>query len=172
MRRGLPRSTVQPMPTVFEGGPYLNEALLCERLLQEKDGMLTIVRVVDKITVSPPPGPEPAPTQMQPFLASLTLVVGLKAGAARGTYTLTVRPQDPDGADLEGNDISISFSGADDAQGITTIVNMNLGIQHDGLYWFNILLNGELISRVPLRIEYQPVQDAQLQAPAAPANSE
>jgi hypothetical protein len=38
------------MPTVFETGPYLVTAVLCERAIQENDGVLSLIRMVDKIT--------------------------------------------------------------------------------------------------------------------------
>jgi Family of unknown function (DUF6941) len=160
------------MPTVFEDGPYLNSALLSERTIQETDGVLTLVRVVDKLTATPAIRTEPQSTQMPAFLASLYLTVILRAGRARGDYLLTVRPVDPTGAQLPDSDNTVTFTGNDDGAGANVLINMNLGVQHEGLYWFNILLNGQLLTRVPLHIEYQPVQDAQLQAPAAPANSE
>jgi Family of unknown function (DUF6941) len=168
----LLRSTVQPMPTVFKDGPYLNSALLNERTIQEIDGVLTLVRVVDKVTTRAFGTTEPQPAEMPAFMASLYLTVILRAGRARGDYLLTVRPEDPTGAQLPGSENQLTFTGTDDGAGASVIINMNLGIQHEGLYWFNILLNDQLLTRVPLRIEYQPVQDAQLQAPAAPANSE
>jgi hypothetical protein len=30
------------------GGPYLNAALLCEKVLQERDGVLSIIRIIDR----------------------------------------------------------------------------------------------------------------------------
>lgn len=102
---------------------------------------------------------------MQPFPVSLSLVVLMKAGQARGEYTLGIRPQDPTGAQLPLLETPVVFTGADDGQGANVVVNLNLGIQHEGLYWFDLLLSGELITRVPLRTEYRQAGD---QAPPAP----
>jgi hypothetical protein len=159
------------MPTVFEDGPYLNMAVFSERTIQETDGVLTLVRVVDKITARPPAGAEPQP-QMPSFMAQLYLTVILKAGRARGDYLLTVRPVDPTGAQLPDSPNPVTFTDADDGAGANVIINVNLGVHHEGLYWFNILLNDQLLTRVPLRIEYQPLQGPQPQGPVAPANSE
>jgi hypothetical protein len=160
------------MPTVFENGPYLVSALLNERTIQEADGVLTLVRVVDKVTATPGSWTEPQASEMPAFLVSLYLTIILKAGRARGDYVLAVRPEDPTGAVLPASENSITFAGTDDGAGANVIINMNLGIQHVGLYWFNVLLDDQLLTRVPLRIEYEPVQDARLQAPVAPASSE
>jgi hypothetical protein len=160
------------MPTVFENGPYLVSALLSERTIQETDGVLTLVRVVDKVTATSGSPTEPHPSEMPAFLVSLYLTIILKAGRARGDYLLAVRPEDPTGAVLTASENPITFTGTDDGAGANVVINMNLGIRHVGLYWFNVLLDDQLLTRVPLRIEYEPVQDARLQAPAAPASSE
>jgi hypothetical protein len=34
------------------GGPYIGAAFLCEKILQEKDGVLSAIRIVDRITHS------------------------------------------------------------------------------------------------------------------------
>jgi hypothetical protein len=160
------------MPTVFENGPYLVSALLSERTIQETDGVLTLVRVVDKVTASPVSLTEAQPSEMPAFLVSLYLTIILKAGRARGNYLLAVRPEDPTGAMLPASENPITFTGTDDGAGANVLINMNLGVQHVGLYWFDVLLDDQLLTRVPLRIEYQPVQDARPQAPVAPASSE
>jgi hypothetical protein len=160
------------MPTVFEEGPYLNGAVLCERAIQETDGVITIVRIVDKVVAQPLPIANAPPTSaMQPFPLSLSLVVLIKAGGARGSYTLAIRPQDPTGTQLQALETPLSFTGTDDGQGANVVINLNLGIQHEGLYWFDVILTGELLTRVPLHIEYRPAGDQPPPAPQARGTS-
>ncbi len=33
-------------------GPYLIAALLCEKVLQEKDGIISVIRMIDRITLT------------------------------------------------------------------------------------------------------------------------
>lgn len=33
------------------GGPYVNAALICEKVLQETDGVLSVVRIIDRFTI-------------------------------------------------------------------------------------------------------------------------
>ncbi len=35
-----------------QGGPYLQAAFFCERLLEEADGVLSAIRIVDTVTIS------------------------------------------------------------------------------------------------------------------------
>jgi hypothetical protein len=66
----------------FERGPYLIAAVLCERTLQEADGTLSIMRIVDKVTgQSQRPG-ETIPAAMPPLAVSLELAVVMKSGEA------------------------------------------------------------------------------------------
>jgi hypothetical protein len=120
---------------------------------------LTLVRIVDKVIASPAPGTSLQEGRLPPFLVSLTLVVILRAGGATGDYTVAAVPMEPNGTRLPPVEAPVSFGGADPGQAANVVINMNLGVQHDGLYWFDILLNGKLVSRVPLRIEYRPAED-------------
>lgn len=40
-------------------GPYLQAALLCERVMEEKDGVLSVIRIIDRLihTALGPAGP-------------------------------------------------------------------------------------------------------------------
>lgn len=40
------------------GGPYLKAALLCEKVLQEQDGVVTLVRIIDRFVTQVPSGKE------------------------------------------------------------------------------------------------------------------
>jgi hypothetical protein len=56
-------SEVRP-PAVPSDGPHVGIAVLCEKVLQEGDGVLSLIRVVDRIIHSAV-GPE-APDEMPP----------------------------------------------------------------------------------------------------------
>lgn len=70
-------------------GPYLQMALFCDRVLQEKDGVLSVIRVIDRINVnvSDPAAPE----QMPPIPISTNLVVGMKSGGGQGKANVKSR---------------------------------------------------------------------------------
>lgn len=82
---------------------------------------------------------------------------------------MKVRPHEPDGTALPDNDVPVSFTGSDPGQGANILINMNLGVRHEGMYWFDVFLNDRMISRIPLRIEYRPAEG---QLPPAPQASE
>jgi len=135
-------------------GPHLGMATFCERVLQEKDGVLTIVRVIDRIIVAVR-GTE-LPRDMPAGQISLTLAIILRSGDAKGRHSLRVRPELPSTEHL-AHEMPVLFEGEDRA--VNAVIQMNLPITQEGLYWFDVFLDeDQCLTRVPLRIVYQPIQ--------------
>jgi hypothetical protein len=144
------------MPDV--GGPYVNLAAICERVLQEGDGSLSLIRVIDRFVVSSV-GPD-VPTTMPPQTLQLTIVVSLRPGQAVGRYNVTLRPETPSGQQLDAIDLPVNFEGGAD-RGVNLIVRTDFVAELEGLYWFDVLLDGStLLTRVPVRVLYQPQRTA------------
>ncbi|MGH2732190.1 MAG: DUF6941 family protein [Actinomycetota bacterium] len=145
----------QPPPGLQ--GPHVAMAVICERVLQEQDGVLSIIRVIDRIIHSRS-GPD-VPTEMPPVEFNLTILVTLKSGAARGRRTIKIRPETPAGVQLQENELPILFEGEE--RGTNLIINVGLKAEYEGLYWFDVLLDDNtLLTRIPLRIIYQPQRTA------------
>lgn len=138
------------MVTVFERGPYLQAALICERVLQEANGVLSLIRVVDRVTRSVA-GPA-APEVMEPFTYPLTIVIMLKSGPARGSYQVRIDIEPPSGMRRPGPSMPALLEGED--RGVNVVVNMNLQFTEQGLHWFDVYFDNTLISRMPFRIVY------------------
>jgi len=138
-------------------GPHLSLAVLCERVLQEGDGVPSLIRVVDRITQSAV-GPE-APEAMPPVPVALTLALAFKSGAARGRHAIRVRLEPPSGLQ-QPSEVSfpVLFEGED--KGVNIFSPLNMIAEQEGLYWLDIYVDEaeEPITRVPLRIVYQPLR--------------
>ena len=134
--------------------PYLAFALLCEKVLRERDDTLTFVRVVDRVNLTVqswgPSGPE-LPTLAPVQIVALTLVIGLKSGPARGTGQLKVEIDSPSGFKYPALEVGVNFEGDDD-RGLNVIVPFQFPAQDQGIYWFLVTLDGELLTKVPLRV--------------------
>jgi len=140
------------MPTGAEphDGPYLAMAVFCDRVLQENNGVLSLIRVVDRINVS---GGGGAPEEMPAIPLQLTAVLSFKSGFAKGKYTITLQPVTPSGKVLSPSKMQALFEGDD--RGVNLIVNIALSVSEEGLYWFDLLVEEQLVTRMPLRILYQ-----------------
>jgi hypothetical protein len=139
-----------------EAGPLLAAALLCERVIEDKEGVLSIIRIVDNFTVSlpvitPPPGSTP--------VVVLTLLVSFKAGQAKGTYQVELRLRSASGKPLKGMGEhpkpSFTFAGEQPEQGANIVINAGVPANEPGLYYFDVLLDGAFVTSVPFRIREQ-----------------
>lgn len=139
--------------TAESSGPYLVAALLCEKVLQEKDETISIIRMIDRITltISALGSPETIPSTT----INLSALIALKSGSARGRGTVKLRVELPSGLKLPDQLLPVLFEGDD--RGVNLIVAINMIIDQEGIYWFDVLLDERLLTRVPLRILYQRI---------------
>ena len=127
---------------------HLAMAVFCEKVLRETDNVLSVVRVIDRFNVV---GATP---EMQPALLEFTILISFKSGFLRGKQPLTVRPKNPDGNDMPSMTFPMLFEGDED-RGNALITPTQFLVDREGLYWFEVYLNEELITRMPLRVAYQ-----------------
>lgn len=142
-----------PAPDLY-AGPWLQAALFCDSWVEGKDGALTLVRVVDSMIVEV--GPDGAPSVSQSL--GLKLVLMLKSGQARGRHELSLTLEEPSGIRHAPRHADLFFPG--DEQGVNLLTEVQLGVQ-EGLFWFDVAVNGRLLTRVPYRVRFQ-------RSPAAP----
>ncbi len=129
------------------GGPYLAAALFCEKVLREGDGVLSLIRVVDRWTVNGPSD------QMPVTVIQTNLVIIAKSGMHRGSSNVTVTPIAPSGEKLPTLSFPVLFEGDDD-RGIGIAAGMGFPVSEHGVYWFEVFIDGQLTTRVPLRVIY------------------
>ncbi len=129
-------------------GPFLQVAVLCESVLREVDGRISLIRLVDQLNVAG------AMKEMQPQPVSLHMVVGFKAGMAHGKYTVRIIGRLPQsGSELIAAEQGVYFEGQD--RGVNAVFFLNMLMPEEGVFWFDVLLEGVPVTRVPLRIMYQ-----------------
>jgi hypothetical protein len=139
-------------------GPHVQAAMLCEKVIEDKQNVLTLVRVVDELTHTVV-GPE-VPDEMPQFTTDLTMVVMLKADQARGRYSIKIRPWEPSGRDLPVVQTPLHLTPG--YGGVNLVLPFQFPIEHEGVYWFDVLFStgpgheDRLLSRVPLHVKYQP----------------
>jgi hypothetical protein len=138
-------------------------AVLCEKVLEDRDGVLSVIRIVDGVTRSAV-GPE-APDQMPPFVSDdLTMVISLKSEQAKGRFGIKVRPEAPGGMQLPPVEQAINLSPG--GGGVNIVMPMVLPLNEEGVYWFDVFLTQprggaeQLLTRVPLEVQYLPQRPA------------
>jgi len=134
-------------------GPFLKAAVFCENVIEGKDGVLSLIRIIDRITITAA-GPE-VPTEMPQLEGLLKLVLMFVSGRASGTHDVQVRVEKPNGTAVEAWGGTVFFEGED--RGANAVIQMSTEFQFEGLYWFDILFDGAQVTRVPFRLIYQRV---------------
>jgi hypothetical protein len=136
-------------------GPYVQLAAFCEKVLREADGALSLIRVIDRLTVTAHgPGSGELPAELPEGNLHVTLVVTLKADDARGRYPISLRVQQPSGVYLPERSFDAMFEGEE--RGVNLILDLQVEAL-EGLYWFDVSINERLLTRIPLRVIYQRI---------------
>ena len=135
-----------------EGGPFLQAALICERILTEADGTVSAIRIIDRFFITPNPGQPPAAT-MPAVVMSHTLFVTFKSGAVHGRLTAKLVFRGPSGLKLQEVSIPVLLEG--DERGANLIIPYQIQVEEEGLYWFDVYLDDKLMTKVPFRVIYQ-----------------
>jgi hypothetical protein len=134
------------------GGPYLASAFFCEKVLREQDGVLSVIRIVDRWNIQ-------GPTQdMVPTVIQAFLVVLFKSGIYRGQANLTVTPISPQNVRMQPIALPVLFEGEDE-RGAGIVIPMGFPVQEHGTYWFEVALTmgsnaPQVVTAIPMRVAY------------------
>lgn len=148
-------------------GPHISAAFLCEKVLTERDGVASFIRVVERFTIPTmpklppgvafPPGIQfPAPT------IQFNLVAILKSGdLGTGKFNMKIQLIKPDGNAMPSNPIPIFFNGSDE-NGVAVISPVTIPNPEEGLHWFDVYFEDRLLTRIPMRVFYQEMNLMQM----------
>jgi len=129
--------------------PYLKVGAICERVLEEKDNVLSLIRIIDRFTITIT-GKE-LPDKLPEGITTLTIVMSWFGGL--GMHEAAFEIVSP-GGETQPSPRSWSFNLDSLNQGHNIIVTLPLRITRPGVYWVEFLLNGQVKSRIPFQILY------------------
>ena len=121
--------------------PDLQSSLICDDVRQERNGKFMLIGLFDAIHAE----------QLPLNFAKICLVTRWCSG--EGTFTQHSRIMHPDQQTIlaEGKDVQVRLSSAE-AAATSVEVFMNIAFPQTGTYWVEILLEGDLKIRYPLRV--------------------
>jgi len=145
---------------MIEEGPYLQAAALCERLLEEKDSVLTLVRLIDQVSLLP--FTPAAGVIYPPYI--IWAVLTFKSGSVQGTRTVTLRTPPQLGLTKPDTSVEVTFEGG--IKGVNVMIQMSItpGRAQGGDHWLDVVLDEQIVTRVPLRITYGQAAEHDSQA--------
>ena len=120
-------------------GPWLQTAVLCERVAGDREGRLAAVNVLEGVAVDPG-----ARFEVQ-------LIVVIVRGGHAGPIRLEVAAIDPQGAiagrlEVEGDPSAVATAHS------RIVLPIEL-VATPGVWWFEIRFAGAIATRVPLRVD-------------------
>lgn len=134
--------------------PYLAAAFLCERVLLEKDEVLTAVRIVDTFHVSVPKN---LPADAKPAI-QITVLLGFKKaiGDQPEKHQAALRVQAPSGEISERPPTLDFYFKAEEVTGANLILTLNLPVREFGTYRIDVLVDDDHVTTIPFRLLERP----------------
>ena len=130
-------------------GPWVQVAAFCDQVVIDKTETLTLVRVIDQVTLIPPRR-QAAPHRR--WVGGFALA--LKAGDVYGAGEIVLVMMRPNGKRTTVGRISVAF---DDAiRAVNIAQRVQLRFDEEGLHWLDVSYAGRLVTRMPLTVRYRP----------------
>ena len=149
--RGYPTAMFGTSPDIGAlepTGPFIQAALVCEKVLQESNGVISAIRIVDRIIFICGPDGQPL-VQREPIF----FLIAFKSGEARGSHPVEIIREEPSTTRTTVVQAQMFFEGED--RGANLVVQAAFEPAEPGLYWFDVRVNDRLLTRIPLRAIYQ-----------------
>lgn len=148
-------------PRTKTGGPYLAAAFFCETTLEDKqDGAVSAIRLVDQLVLTlDSSAPPDVPSETQRLPVTIKGLLAFKTGDAPGNHKVRIVMESPSGDINSPLEHDLPFS-PEPHGGANLRLNHTILVQAGGLFWFHVFLDGEEITRMPLKISVQREQPA------------
>lgn len=132
--------------------PLVQVAAVCEKVLQEKDNVLSAIRLVDTFYLLNEPPPN-LPADIKPG-AQVTALVCLKSGDITGEHQIEIKMRNPSGETKAVGKWPVILNGGEHGANLT--INMVISAVEYGLWWFDVIWEGEVLTSIPLKLAPQP----------------
>jgi hypothetical protein len=132
--------------------PILLATLFCESVLEEANRTLSVIRIMDRVTVQIPAD---FPEGAKP-LVHISGLIALRSGDFIGDAILEIFMNTPSGTRQRVQEFRLPLPGGH--QGMNLKMDIKLGLESEGIYWFDVLVNQEHRSRMPLEVVFQRLQ--------------
>ncbi len=153
----------QPPPLEYPPGPWVLVAALRERQLIDSDHMLSMIRMLDRLTLT-----TNSPELIQnppPITTTATVVVVLSGTSEHDGGLFTLQFNSPTGTIERGETIPLQFSDSGHPTRVT--VNLTMVLRESGTYWIDVVFGDRALTRIPIRVQYRLAQEADHAGPAS-----
>jgi hypothetical protein len=141
--------------------PWVAVGTICENLLEDKDGVLSVIRMVDRFNVPKPPAEWDG---KNPLHLPLKGVVGFRSGDVKGKRTIRIFGTSPRGKRTKLYELEVEFLGKD--IGVQIKVNILFGFVTEGTHWLDVYVEKWLATRIPVTIVFESTNTQEGKNPA------
>jgi hypothetical protein len=135
----------------IEAHPWVAAATICEKLLEDKDGAISIIRMVDRFTV---PRPPPDWNKKTPLVIALTGIVSFRSGDVNGERVVSIYGTSPSGKRREKLlEAKVLFQG--ESAGVNMKLNLVFRFFSEGNHWVDIYVEKWHATRIPITIMFE-----------------
>ena len=127
--------------------PYITQATFCERVLSEKDGVLSAIRIIDTLNINVLPG-----TDVDGLVQKLDLLITIKSGDFNGEGTLKIRAIAPNGEPMKNGESITRMVLNGGVHGANVHISVGITVNVKGTYWYEISFNDRVLTRTPLSV--------------------
>lgn len=132
--------------------PVIATAVICEKLLIEKDDVVSAIRIVDRLTVTDIPDDFVQEVDGKPVaaLTGLKLLVMFKARGASGERHVLIETVLPSGRKIKSQEVTINFLPG--TSGANVRADLPVFPKEEGIHWYLVKLDGKTLTRAPLEV--------------------
>ena len=146
-----PESPGPQMSGPAPSGPFVAMAVFCQKLDRKPDGTVDVVGVVDGVSLAADSDQGGDAFDATAPVVRLLGLVSIRAGAARGRHTISLKAHFPDGE--LGATLTRPIELTDHAPGATIGFPFELEARDTGTYWFDVAYDDTLLTRIPLVVQ-------------------
>lgn len=132
----------------FETGPHLAAALFCETVIRAVDQTVTIVRVIDQLTIK-----MEDPTDEQPVAwpVKLTAFISFRTGSSPGKHVISVSGRRPNGETMRAHAQDVECPSQPNS-GVNIIFRMEFFASEAGTFLFDVAIDQRVVTTMPFLV--------------------
>jgi hypothetical protein len=128
----------------------LNAALICEQVLEDKEGTVSVVRIADRLTIDVV-GQLPASDEPVIRVPSTLFLVFRRETAKPSDHRVRLTVTSPSGVESTVGESTLKI-GEGLGQGTDLVLRFEFPVSRLGLYWVNVIADDQLLARVPIEV--------------------
>jgi len=143
------------------GGPFVAAAVFCQTIVEDSDGVVSALRVVDELRgIFPAHAPDDFPSKEHPAEVALFVLIIIRRGdAPAGKHRLELVSESPKGETQEVFSQEVEMPPYPNGA-VNVKARLAMKFQGQGVYWFDVVLGGKVLTRMALNIMLQRDQAA------------